>query len=367
MYLRRIKIRSYEKGLVFKDKEFRKVLSPGKHWFIDPTGKTRVDIVSMRNPWFEHADKDLIISSEMLDTDAHILEIQDMERGLVWIDKRFAGIIGPGQHIIWQGFKDVEVELVDTSQIKFDHTDLSAILASDSASRELIIQRIEEGFIGVLFLDGNLAEVLDPGRHVFWLNSVDVQVKLVDIRENTLDVSGQDILTRDKVTLRLNGLSTYRVKDPIKAVTEVENFLQSLYRETQLALRTVVGTKDIDTLLTDKDSLAKEVRQILTARVESFGIKIVGFGVRDIILPGDMKELLNRVVESQKAAEADLIKRREETAAIRSQANTARILANNPTLMRLREMELLEKVAGNSNLNIVYGEGGLADKVVKLI
>ncbi len=140
-----------------------------------------------------------------------------------------------------------------------------------------------------------------------------------------------------------------------------------MYRETQLALRTVVGTKDIDTLMTDKDSLATEVRQILAARVESFGIKIVGFGVRDIILPGDMKELLNKVVESQKAAEADLIKRREETAAIRSQANTARILANNPTLMRLREMELLEKVAGNSNLNIVYGEGGLADKVVKLI
>ena len=90
-------------------------------------------------------------------------------------------------------------------------------------------------------------------------------------------------------------------------------------------------------------------------------------GVRDIILPGETKDLMNRVTEGKKAAEANLIARREETAAMRSQANTAKLLEASPTLMRLRELEVLEKIASNGKLNIVLGEKGLADRVVNLI
>jgi regulator of protease activity HflC (stomatin/prohibitin superfamily) len=93
----------------------------------------------------------------------------------------------------------------------------------------------------------------------------------------------------------------------------------------------------------------------------------VSIGVRDIILPGEMKELMNKVVEAKKAAEAMLITRREETAAMRNHANTAKILESNPTLMRLRELEVLERVAGKTNLQVVLADGGLADKVLKLV
>ena len=96
-------------------------------------------------------------------------------------------------------------------------------------------------------------------------------------------------------------------------------------------------------------------------------MEIVTVGIRDIILPGEMKELLNKVTEAKKAAEANFIVRREETAAMRSQANTARLLADNPTLMRLRELEVLEKVAASSKLNVVLGDKGLADRVVNLL
>jgi hypothetical protein len=89
--------------------------------------------------------------------------------------------------------------------------------------------------------------------------------------------------------------------------------------------------------------------------------------MRDIILPGDMKDMMNKVIEAQKAADANLIMRREETAAMRSQVNTAKLLDNNPTLMRLRELDVLEKIAGNSKLNVVLGEKGLADRVVNLL
>ena len=93
----------------------------------------------------------------------------------------------------------------------------------------------------------------------------------------------------------------------------------------------------------------------------------MSFGIRDVILPGDMKTILNRVTEAKKVAEADLITRREETAAMRSQANTARIFESNPALMRLRELEVLEKVADKANLNVVLGEKGLADRIMKLL
>jgi regulator of protease activity HflC (stomatin/prohibitin superfamily) len=97
------------------------------------------------------------------------------------------------------------------------------------------------------------------------------------------------------------------------------------------------------------------------------GLEIVSAGVRDVILPGEMKDLMNKVTEAKKAAEANLIVRREETAAMRSQANTARLLSDNPTLMRLRELEVLERIASSGKLNVILGEKGLADRVVNLL
>jgi regulator of protease activity HflC (stomatin/prohibitin superfamily) len=97
------------------------------------------------------------------------------------------------------------------------------------------------------------------------------------------------------------------------------------------------------------------------------GLEIVSAGIRDVILPGDMKDLMNKVTEAKKAAEANLIVRREETAAMRSQANTAKLLEGNPTLMRLRELEVLEKVIGSGKLKVVLGEKGLAERIVNLI
>ena len=90
-------------------------------------------------------------------------------------------------------------------------------------------------------------------------------------------------------------------------------------------------------------------------------------GIRDVILPGEMKELLNKVTEAKKAAEANFIARREETAAMRSQANTAKLLQDNPTLLRLRELETLEKVAATAELKVVLGDKGLADRIVNLL
>jgi regulator of protease activity HflC (stomatin/prohibitin superfamily) len=174
-------------------------------------------------------------------------------------------------------------------------------------------------------------------------------------------------MTADKVTLRLNAVVAFRVVDPVRSVTTVECQEKALYRDAQLALRSVIGARELDSFLSDKEHVAQELEGLIRDRAKAFGLEITAFGIRDVILPGEMRTILNRVIEARKAAEADLITRREETAAMRSQANTARIFESNPALMRLRELEVLEKVADKANLNVVLGEKGLADRIVKLL
>ena len=155
-------------------------------------------------------------------------------------------------------------------------------------------------------------------------------------------------------------------------MSTVDDVRQALYREAQLALRAVVGARELDTFLMEKDGVASELADMVRARAKTLGVELIAVGIRDVILPGEMKDLMNKVTEAKKAAEANLIFRREETAAMRSQVNTAKLLTDNPTLMRLRELEVLEKVAANSKLNIllgdrIFGDRGLTDRVMNVL
>jgi regulator of protease activity HflC (stomatin/prohibitin superfamily) len=367
LLLRRFKIRDYEIGLCFRDGEFQRLLTVGRHWLFDPFWNVRVEIVSQRNPWLVHDRLDVIVKSGALTNVAKVIDLKDDQRALVWIDGRFSQILPPGLYAYWTGFRDVRVEVVDTRDARLEHKDFAAIIRSPRASQLLDICHVERNHVGVVFLDGKCVETLMPGQYAWWRNVAEAKVVEVDMREQALDVAGQEIITADKVTLRMNALVNYRVKDARMAVMFADGTKQAVYREAQLALRAVVGAHDLDSFLTEKDRVANEFEEQVRKRAGDFGLEIVSVGIRDVILPGDMKNLMNKVTEARKAAEANLIARREETAAMRSQANTARLLADNPTLMRLRELEVLEKVAATGKLNVVLGEKGLADRVVNLL
>ncbi len=365
--IKRIRIRSYEVGLHFRDGEFRGLLSEGRHWLVDPLQKHRVDIVSKRDPWLVHAKLDMIVKSGALGERATVVDLKDHQRALVWIDDRFSRILSPGLYAYWNGMREVRVETVDARTARFQHDDLKVIVRAPDASRVLDVCTVNRNCAGVLFVDGRFVDTLAPGLYAFWKGAADAKLVEVDRRETVTDVSGQEIMTADKVTLRMNGVVTYRIADPRKAVTETDDVRQALYRETQLVVRAVVGTRELDAFLTDKDSVAQEIEQSVRDRSAELGLEIASVGIRDVILPGDMKDLMNKVMEAKKVAEANLIARREETAAMRSQANTAKLLTDNPTLMRLRELEVLENVASTGKLNIVLGEKGLAERVVNLL
>jgi regulator of protease activity HflC (stomatin/prohibitin superfamily) len=362
-----VKIASYETGLYFRNGEFRGLLGPGRHWFFDPLLNVRVKVVSQREPWLLHDKLDLLVKSGLLTDRAVVVDLKDHQRGLVWIDGRFSHVLPPGLYAYWAGFREVKVEIVDARGVRFIHPDLHVITRSPMADRVLEVLTVDTGHVGVLYLDGAYAETLPPGRHAFWKNVARVTLVPVDLREAMHDVAGQEIMTADKVTLRLNAVVTYRVTDALKVVSIADDARQALYREAQLALRAAIGARELDSFLTAKDGVAQELEETLRPRAAALGFELIAVGIRDVILPGEMKTLLNRVTEAKKSAEANLIVRREETAAMRSQANTAKLLEGNPTLMRLRELEILEKVAASSKLNVVLGEKGLAERVVNLL
>jgi regulator of protease activity HflC (stomatin/prohibitin superfamily) len=364
---RYVKIRKYERGLMYRDKEFRHVLRPGRQFIFDPLFRVKVEVVSVRDVWLLTPDLDVIVRSGQLAGEIEVLDLKDHQRGLVWVDGRFDGVYDAGLRALWTVFHKVRVEIVDARDGRLERTDLSVILANKTAERLLDEVQVEPNQVALLKVDGRQREILRPGRYAYWRGLARFETRVVDLREQVLDVSGQELMTADKVTLRLNAVVAYRVVDAVQALTQVEDYAQALYRESQLALRSVIGTAELDAFLSDKEQVARELANLIRGRAQAFGLEVVAFGIRDLILPGEMKAILNRVTEAKKTAEADLITRREETAAMRSQANTARIFESNPALMRLRELEVLEKVADKANLNVVLGEKGLADRIVKLL
>ena len=363
----RYKIRPHERGLLFREGTPVAVLDPGVHWYADPLLKLRLQVVSPREPWIVHSALDLIVKSGILGHEAIVVDLKDSQRALVWIDGRFATVLDKGLYALWTTEHEIRVEIVDARPMQLVHAELAAIVRSPNACALLEVLHVEPGHAGLWFRDGAYQATLAPGTYAFWKDVGRLRLYDVDLKELVLDISGQEIMTADKVTLRLNALVGYRITDPLRSVMEVEGASQTLYRVAQLALREAVGAKELDVLLTGKEALARELAEMIRPRAAEIGITIVTTGVRDIILPGDMKDLMNRVTEARKAAEAALITRREETAAMRMQANTAKILESSPTLMKLKELEVLEKVAGKANLTVVLGQEGLADRVVKLL
>jgi len=365
--IKHINIRGYEKGLRFRNGEFKAALGTGTHWIWDPFSRATVDVVSQRELRLQHPALAEIVKSGALAAETLVVDLKDQERAILWVDGRFGGVLDSGLHVLWTRFHEVKADVVDARKPRFEHPLLELILKAPEAGRVLTGFAVPEGHTGAYFKNGEFVELLPPGQYAAWQKTGTFTLHAVDVRESVLDVAGQEILTADKVSLRINVLLTYRIRDVRKALAEVSEVKQALYREAQLALRAEIGTRELDGLLAAKDEVGRTLATAMRRRAPEYGVEITGFGIRDLILPGEMKSLLNKVVEARKAAEANAITRREETATMRSQLNTAKLFEENPALLRLRELEILEKVAANSKLNIMLAEKSLSERIMTLV
>jgi regulator of protease activity HflC (stomatin/prohibitin superfamily) len=364
----RIRIRKHEVGLRFRHGDFVGPLQPGA--YVLPgrlLGIDRVDVRSTLEAKFEHPMLDVLIENAALQERLVVADLDDNQRALVWKDGRLGWVLGPGRYAFWNRPGSIRVETFDVDALRFTHAKVEAVLAHPAASRYFEAVRVEDAERLLVFRDGGLVEQVGAGLHVFWKQAGRVTWKAIDLREQVADVAGQEIMTADKVTLRVNLVVTYQVVDPVKAVSVVADSAQALYREAQLVLRAAVGGRQLDALLADKESVGGEVKNALAQRASEFGVVVRSVGLRDVVLPGDMKTILNQVIEAQKQAEANLIRRREETAAARSQANTAKLLSENPALARMKELEALQEILRGTKANFIFGAGSLPEQVRQLI
>jgi regulator of protease activity HflC (stomatin/prohibitin superfamily) len=312
-------------------------------------------------------------AGDLLQPHLEMVVMTDQEIGLVYREEQFIEMIPPGgRKIYWKAPYSLRVEQVDLQEnLPLTKAQVDAVFRTrgSNAARELQLYvksaEVMDNHVGLLVVDGKFIQTLQPGFHAFWAVKRHVTVEQMDTRIQAMEVQGQEILSRDKVSLRLNLGAQYQVVDPLKARTQLQQPLDWIYRELQFALRQTVGSRDLDKLLEDKERVDREVFEKVAERAAENGFSLRSVGLKDIILPGEMKEILNQVVQAEKAAQANVIKRREETAATRSLLNTAKLMDENPTLLRLKELETLEKVTDKVDRLTVFGglDGVLKDTV----
>ena len=372
--LKRLSVAQYERALVFRERSLERVLTRGAYWLWDPLGRLTVQMYDATMPELALPRADVLVAEAraLLEPHVQIVELGDREVGLVYKNDRLTGVLAPGtRQLYWRGSVNVRVEVRDIANEYALDANTARVLTRAKgvagASDAISTVEVPDTSVGLLIVDGELRDVLKPGLSAYWKYQRVLRMELVDLRLQAMEVSGQEILTRDKVSLRVNLTALWQVTDAVRARATVSNFVDYVYKELQFALREAVGTRTLDELLGDKGALDREV-SASAAKLEAAGLAVRSVGVKDVILPGEMKAILNQVVEAEKVAQANLIRRREETAATRSLLNTARLMEENPTLLRLKELETLEKVTEKIGSLTVYDglEGVLKNMVPRL-
>ncbi len=352
-WIQRVTVKKNERALLLRNGDFERVLQPGKHWLMAGAGRVRVETFALEQPAFTHGLADYLMAKEpeVVEQNFVRVELGEDQVGLRSENGVLVEVLAPAtRRLYWKGLVDVKVDVVDLAAGAQVPAEVAARLTQTQ-----LRQRQVAGLAGVLWVDGKVQDVLAPGSHAYWKFNRHVAVELVDLRVQAVEVAGQEILTRDKVGLRLNLLATYRYTDVLKAHTQLQKPAEHLYRELQLGLRAAVGTRTLDELLEDKSAIDEAVTAHAGRKLAGYGLALDSAGVKDIVLPGEMKAILARVVEAQKAAEANVIRRREETAATRSLLNTAKVMEDNPVALRLKELETLERVAERIDKISVFG------------
>jgi regulator of protease activity HflC (stomatin/prohibitin superfamily) len=203
------------------------------------------------------------------------------------------------------------------------------------AQRELIIKGTHRG---LRYVDGRLTDVLEAGRYELPKESTGVvrrpkvEVVLVDMRERELTIKGQEILTSDKVAVRVSILTQFKVVDPVAAIEKVAGYEDRLYSDVQLAARRSLASMTLEAILTNRNQLSDDILTELQSGAAGYGVEILRADVKDIVFPGNLQDIMNRVLAAERLAEAQLVEARtkaeKEALDARTKAETDRIAAN---------------------------------------
>jgi regulator of protease activity HflC (stomatin/prohibitin superfamily) len=369
--LKRVQINESEVGLLYAQNNFIRVLAAGEYafWTLDRDVNIRTLDRTIPNPEFPQPEVLIDRHPEFVREYCTTVQLADREVAIVRHLGKIIDILPPtSRKLFWQG---VDVEIIDIANDPKLPTNLASKLGINSTNILLPIQnsihicQVPDRHIGLLYIDRSFQSELIPGIHTWWAFGRSFQTEVFDLRLQNLEVSGQDILSKDKVPLRLNLTAGFRIEDILRAKNGLSDVTGFLYKELQFALRAAVGEQTLDAILENKGAIDRSIADYIRTKTAEYGIIIDSVGVKDIILPGEIKTILSKVVEAEKSAQANVIRRREETAATRSMLNTARVMEDNPVALRLKELEILERIA--EKIDRIQVNGGLDNILTDLI
>jgi regulator of protease activity HflC (stomatin/prohibitin superfamily) len=369
--LKKFLISESEIGLLYVQNNFVRPLESGEYafWAFDREVVVRTLSRIVPNPDFPLEDVLIEKHPDFVAAYCETVQLQARQVAIARYLGKVIAILPPtSRKLFW---RIVEVETIDISNDAKLPPNLVAELISGSQEALLLscnilhICEVPAQHIGLLYSDREFQSLLQPGIHAWWSFGRSFQTEVFDLRLQNIEVSGQDILSKDKVPLRLNLTAGFRIQDALRAKNGLSDIPSFLYKELQFALRAAVGEQTLDALLENKGAIDRSVAEYIRAKTADYGIEVDSVGVKDIILPGEIKTILSKVVEAEKAAQANVVRRREETAATRSMLNTAKVMEDNPVALRLKELEVLERIA--EKIDRIQVNGSLDSILTELI
>lgn len=214
------------------------------------------------------------------------------------------------------------------------------------------IKILKEYERGVVFRLGRVIPVKGPGLVIIW-PIIDKLVR-VSLRTVTMDVPAQDIITRDNITVKVNAVIYFRVMDPVRAITAVEDFYYATSQMAQTTLRSILGQSQLDDLLSKRDELNAELQKVIDFQTEPWGIKVTAVEVKNVDLPAEMQRAIAKQAEAERERRAKIIHAEGEFQASQKLADAAAIIASQPMAMQLRFLGTLTEIATEKNSTIIF-------------
>lgn len=361
--MKRIQINKDEIGLVVKNNEVISVLKSGKYWL--GFGEM-LEKYNVADPFPTGRNIDVLLQLAGFRELVDIVEVGDAAICLVFLNNNFEKTLPSGRYVFWKGWQERKFQLEDITEIDIPVTVNHQLLEKQALTYYVRQYKVEANEKALLFVDGVFIEILKSGTYCWWKNSKTIAISKADMRVLTLDVAGQEILSKDKAQIRINFTLQYQIVDIVKALLNNKEYEKQLYSLMQLTLRSYIGQMTLDELMEKKIEIQAYVLENTAQQVARLGLTLLTCGVKDIILPGDVRDIMNQVLIAEKRAQANIIMRREETASTRSLLNTAKLMEENNMLFKLKEMEYVEKIAEKINSISVSGNGQIVDQLRQL-
>jgi hypothetical protein len=353
-------------ALLYKHGVYKRMLLPGKHTVWKIFGEKALTFHAEGQLYFGDMNLPALRKDAEFEKSVAVIEVPDHHIALHFVDGRIVGSLRSGIHVFWNIMEKHTFETIDITEPDTANK-LPVAYMNYIPSSLYTGYVVNDGETGLLFYNGKYQKSLGSGQYFFWSYNIKVALQVVDTRVQQLDISGQEILTADKVSLRVNFVCSYQITDPVSIVTKLKDYKTQIYVLVQLILREFAGKYRFDELLRQKDSLGGFVLEKLKEREGEFYAKFSDAGVKDIILPGEIRDIMNTVLVAEKAAQASVITRREETAATKSLLDTAKLMDENATLYKLKELEYLERICDKiGNISVDAG-GGILNNLRALV